>query len=556
MVQGLATFANVPGDSVISATYTAAHGISPGVCTLTILPDAPVTIGGNLTFSFGTESVTFQDCRADLANLQLSEDGFHRQVQILDRRWKWRYGEVNGFYNRRDDTKNVIIRSEKTPQELAIILLSAMGETGFDVTALPNEARPLIEWVGANPAEELARLCDELGCRIVLHLDNRVRIHRLGVGAQLLGIQPGVTMASARGVDPPEKPDFIKVFGAPTLFQMDLPLEAVGMELDGTVLPIDQLSYRPASGWERSDPRGGFPSLLANPEARQRAKDTVFRWYRPRVSVQFPIIVGTQGFVVTDLDQILPLFSTQVETYVDAKTGQRRQKPAEVYGLFYRDGWHVNSTVTVRGTERWTNGFTILGDIGVVEFPVWVRKRAFVSQSTFDNFPQADLKLRTSFLLRTDINTGEYHRVFTTQSTGAPLFGTGPEVIDKQDEIQLQEWETLTTWLSNRGRDNISQRLAHYVNAAQLKHQLTDTGEDTYAGIVPVDLDGAIMQVTYSVGPDGAETRASRNREVNPFIPTYDARRKREQGRDGGKEAREGKNEANRERHHQRGVRV
>ena len=537
--QGIAQFGSVPLDSVISATYTHAHGISPGVCNLTVKLNTPISLGGDLQFRFGTKQVTFRDCRADLANLEITGDGHHWQVQILDRRWKWRFGEINGFYNRHDDRNNVVERSEKTPQELATLLLDAMGESGVDVAVIPNGPRPLVEWISANPAEELSRLCEELGCRIALQLDNKVRLHRIGVGKQLAGIVPSVTMSSGRGIDPAEKPDTIKVIGDETLFQVEMSMEAVGLETDGSIKKIDDLSYKPLLGWERASDEG-FPHLIADPDKRERAIKSVFRWYRPRISATSPLNIETfvVNLEITDVEQILPLFSEQVETYTDLKTNTKRRKPAEVFGLFYLKSWHVNSS----SFEKWTNGFTILGDIGVVEFPVPVRRRKRgISQNDPFGYPEALLTLITSFHVRKDLVSGVHHRISFVLTTPPPLFGTGPEIIDKQDEIQLQVWQSgvgPTVFQTNREEDDLETKLRHYADAALSKYQLTDSGEDTYAGIVPTDLDGAIHQVVYSVGPDGAETMVGRNREPNPYYPSFATRRRVEQSRQNPKEVR------------------
>src|SRR4029079_12872330 len=108
---------------------------------------------------------------------------------------------------------------------------------------LPNDTRPHVEWVGANPMTELERLCQELSCRVVLHLDNSVTVEPLGVGAALPSL-PSI-MENSLSVDPPNQPDSIVVFGDRTVFQTRIPLEAVGKDIDDSVLPIDDLSYVP-----------------------------------------------------------------------------------------------------------------------------------------------------------------------------------------------------------------------------------------------------------------------------------------------------------------------
>jgi hypothetical protein len=60
-----------------------------------------------------------------------------------------------------------------------------------------------------------------------------------------------------------------------------------------------------------------------------------------------------------------------------------------------------------------------------------------------------------------------------------------------------------------------------YLDAYQAEVQVITPGDATYAGLLPIPLDGAIRQVTWSTGPGGATTRASRNTEWNLAIPSY-----------------------------------
>ena len=48
-------------------------------------------------------------------------------------------------------------------------------------------------------------------------------------------------------------------------------------------------------------------------------------------------------------------------------------------------------------------------------------------------------------------------------------------------------------------------------------------------GLEAIELDGAIRQISWSVGPGGTETRASRNVEHNVFVPDFKKKRAREE---------------------------
>jgi hypothetical protein len=70
---------------------------------------------------------------------------------------------------------------------------------------------------------------------------------------------------------------------------------------------------------------------------------------------------------------------------------------------------------------------------------------------------------------------------------------------------------------------------ADYYISGMLQPYLVSAAQTLeYNGIAAISLDGAISQVTWNVGPQGASTTASRNTEHDVNIPPYPARRRRE----------------------------
>ncbi len=63
------------------------------------------------------------------------------------------------------------------------------------------------------------------------------------------------------------------------------------------------------------------------------------------------------------------------------------------------------------------------------------------------------------------------------------------------------------------------------IDAALLEIQQRESADATYVGLLPVSPDGAIWQVSWSVGPAGATTRVARNSEWDRAAPTYKERR-------------------------------
>src|SRR5581483_10810005 len=225
-LQGLASFPGV--GSVKSADYTMSHGITPGVCTLVCAPQAGLeAVVGPLVFTFGRAAVTLPDCKIESHVYEQGAAGQLWHLTIHDRRWKWQYGEISGSYNLRAEDGSLDPDRAKAPQDLAKLCLAEMGETAADVSAMPNYTRPLVEWDRTNPAQALAALADEAGCRVVLGLDNVVRV-----------VPTGVVREQSPTIKIPDVPRALVVSCGKTRYQCDFGLQAVGLELDGTIVPI------------------------------------------------------------------------------------------------------------------------------------------------------------------------------------------------------------------------------------------------------------------------------------------------------------------------------
>jgi hypothetical protein len=72
------------------------------------------------------------------------------------------------------------------------------------------------------------------------------------------------------------------------------------------------------------------------------------------------------------------------------------------------------------------------------------------------------------------------------------------------------------------------ERARYYLEGLKAQYFYSNASTRQYNGIVLIDADGAIAQVTWSIGPNGAETTASRNTEHSVYVPPYPARRRAE----------------------------
>lgn len=550
MAIGLASFPGIA--QIIRCSYTLSHGITPGAFVLEIAPQAmfPTHIGP-MVLTFGAIAITFPNCRVNFVSFSRNSRGLVWSLQIFDRRWKWAWRTISGRYNLRLDDENLDTTTEKTPQQLATLLLQTLGESAFDVSQLSNGTRPIVQWDNENAAQALATLCDSLGCHVVMQLNGTVKICQVGAGATLPNLPE--LMDDAGTLDPAEVPDYLRIMFAPTRIQAMFLLEAVGLDTDGKIKLLDDLSYKPANGWGRE--AAGFFSGVANSPAavqsgqldknpRTLALRTVFKWYRIKevhdstwVEKVRPQLgqVGAEfsDFNLTTKDQFLPLLPDLID--IDATT-KKNAKPF-VQGVFSTRGeggpW--------RNSADWTNyrrPINLLQDKGIVEFQDYVYKwinPGVAPVAGQASIQAATLYLSASFHLQHHL-TRSTHRHYREIQLG-PINGTGAKVVKEEDlgatvRTNYNAGGAVQDFTTNYAALDPQAVLA--LSAALTEFQLTTPQDKTYAGLVPLNPDGAIFQVTWTMEESrGCTTRASRNNEWNYNLPSYKERRVLERLRSG-----------------------
>jgi hypothetical protein len=524
--QGLLTF---PGlQQILSWSYTLSHGITPGVAQVEIAPQlgVPAEIGP-MVITFDDVELVFPGCVLDSANIRRDGAGMVVSLAILDRRWTWRFGQISGRYNLRQKNGKLDPATEQAPQDLATLLLVEMGESEFDVSGLPNESRPEIDWDHAHPAQELARLAEQLGCRVVLDLDSRVSLAPAGFGADLPDTQTQRTVNF--GIDPPTRPDSLLLVGAPTRFQSRFRLEAVGLEQTGEIEPIDNLSYKPAGGWQ-NEPWFGFPNV-ADADDRALARQTVYRWYRikctaPSTDAGDFEIAGYDG-PVEDLWQLLPLERGLVETFTDVDSIER-PRPPEIAGIYWDrslDGKNIPER------RRWPGRFSIDAGRGIVRFAEPVLQ---VSSDSGGGFIEAELYLTVAHGVKDVVTLQEVRETVERVLPGEPI-GTGPKVLRRDDlgrTVVTKYDDNNNPTGTTDNADSFDAEAEETLDAAEAAFQTLETGQVEYAGVVPISPDGAIQQVEWRGGTAGCVTRASRNSEFSLVVPPWHERRAAERRRD------------------------
>lgn len=480
---GAVTFSDLT--ALAGGEMTLSRGVRPSTCLLRSIPseenlDRKI---GTLTFHWDEPltEISFPDSAvAEVIQRNLiGREGWMFDIKVVDRRWKWRYHRIDGTYNMRAPDGTVHDTYKKNSAQLAGLLLDAMGETGYSVGLMPTTVFPPVMWNRARAALELEWLCDLLGFVVVLQLDNTVAIKRLNddAGANL---PDGAIVTPAHFPwKPAAMPATLRVQADPTVIQDEMTLEPVGLDSDGSIQPIDDLSYKPAGGWGDQWP-GAFPSVAI--EDRHLAFQTVWRWWRP-VTTSFP---DGDTETITSLEQV-ELLDHLVEVGADPD-GVLKPLPPVVRGTF----WPLQDLEDDTGTDVvYSGNFRILADKQVVEFeyPVYSVSSGQISEPT--------LKLITAYRVRKSDGSG--YGVFTSDQNLSATGGSGIRVL-QHPELTKKIVTTPVYGSVSSNAFSIGAEATTYLLNVNRTYNFAQAQDVTYNGIVKQDLDGAIAQISWRVG--------------------------------------------------------
>lgn len=569
-IQGYATFPGV--NQVLEASIDFVHGISPSVASLTIAPQPNlVTEIGDLTFRYGGTRIVFRDCRIIAGTVMRNRQGLIWRFSIFDRRWKWSYGSISGWYNRRRTNGYIWEDTKKTPQELAELLLKEMGETGYDVSALPNKVvAPDAYWDGEPPAQHLARLCDQLSCRVVLGLDNKVRLCMVGVGASLP--TGNDVLENSLSMDLRDRPDEIGILCGPDRYEASLELEAVGLEVDGTIQPIDELSYKPADATWGQCWMSNFAQLIpqaATDEHRRHyamARESIFRWYRIKFPIELPKIGKIEDRKLIEFQDVR-LEKAHIRGAVEDNkpTETWGFLPAQVFGTYSPNADGVKnvtpSTEGLRNVARTIDpreippvpgakdvynaalyrSFRLDAERGLVIFSeIMISNQTYrqmhemnpsVAEYNFRPVPlipePAFLFLRTSFWVRDPKTRGlirhqQKRRVGKRSGTLVKL--------DRREELFRSFWSATAPKKAKEEKpEEFKKNCESYLDAMERSIMVTNPQSIRYIGLRAVELDGAVQCLSIDISDQGTFTSASRNNEPIVNVIPWEERRFREE---------------------------
>lgn len=504
---GYAAFGTLSPAEIEGAVMTHIRGIKPSVCQLRVHPNTMNEANyGDLYFGMdGIPLLHFRDCAIDEGTMRVQKGrtGPRWDLKVYDRRWRWRYGRITGEYNLRKCDGTFVTAQQKGLRDLVLLCFQALGENAVDASVLPNNVYPYVNWRSARPALQIAWLCESVGCDVTLNLDNTVSVVQLGVGANLPAVGMPLTDTSAF-LRPGVLPRSVVLDTAGTIYQSELDFsEAVGLEEDGTIVPIDSLSYKPTDGWE-DQWWNGFPDVDA--DKRHLAFMSVYKWYRLAGQADGSWQPDGVEADISSRNQYV-LYDHLAESSADGC-----HEPV-VTGVFWP---YCDLKYNTAETERYTGNFRLNTQTQCLEFeyPVIQWSNQYIAP--------AELTLTTSYRLVS--KTGGYVGQYTYQwlNMTAPL-NTPPRAIHLPwlRDVKIIDSVYGGTGYSIGGEANV------YLSRMATLYTM-DAGRDVLYGgdVIPMNLDGAISQIQWSVGHRRVpSTRIGRNREFDIYTPHRQNRR-------------------------------
>jgi hypothetical protein len=122
---------NYPGvTNVLSFSVEFGHGILPATHVLECDPtDFAPAATGDVEFGVPGSTITHIDCLYDLVRSERTRSDLTATAYLQDRRWRWQLGPpIDGHYNQLDNHAKLIPRTVRSPFQLAVLCLKAMGE--------------------------------------------------------------------------------------------------------------------------------------------------------------------------------------------------------------------------------------------------------------------------------------------------------------------------------------------------------------------------------------------------------------------------------------------
>jgi hypothetical protein len=522
------------------------------------LPTVTVPSIGDLSVEFGGLVRVLRNCLSLDPRLEVdTEGGMSLVLRIMDRRWAWRWRVISGRYNQPDDlTENPnLIR---TAREMAALCFEALGESGYDVSVMPDTIGPPVNWVQDSAATALHRICRQYGCEVA-PIDSTDTFAVVLLGA---GTTPTVnldTFAATSEFGEKPRPAELQVICGRTLWATWFELEPVIETPSGEYVRFDEADYTPEEGWEEFGDTEHFEGLvdLDNPtetemEARAAARRSAFRYYRIKSFADGTLdLPGFPPGSIENISECLPLRDLNGEKYASFAPGDR-MSPAELRGTFVMGGDPAsgnNSPEFTRYDGRWS----LRGDQGIVTLARRAYRNVNAQGVTLDqtadaaarlqqadsepgggNIRPAKLFLRCLFgVASQELGYTPYREIFSLPMAGAIVPGAQVYVQPQLRVINAVEWAAPTGPIPNTDAewrptqsgqfatnyDATQEKALALLNDASLTFLSGAEQSIAYRTLVTADLSGVVRQIRISAnGRRGLSSYVSVNQEPELMI--------------------------------------
>lgn len=561
-------FGNIQG--VESVSFSLSRGVQPSVCTVSM----PLNIEGldrkpkTMYFSDGIRTVQFADCIISDVSPDVDGEGFQvMSIAILDRRWKWGFGHISGTYNIRS-AGQIKAATKKTPRELATLIFEAMGDKKFDVSKMPNDTFPFIDWDLKTPASALQELCDSVGAHVCLGHDDVARVFRDGEGQEI----PNVPSSSfGKGFDFGAQPGKVGIATGNMQWEFDFPLVPVGLDVDAKIKSIYELSYMPSGGWGGCTPpfmssvNGGIDRVTGRPKSLgnqlKLARETVWRWFKIDKPYNLSKMPLTDEKLET-VDQLFPLLDYQLE-YEEISTVQKvslgdtaydpenlNRKPQLVWGQFYDEsGTGDDNTVELLGSGDDAKPFNYPVGVDLSKFKEDatgkrdVILKALIYPKGFTIDQDRQLVIFSDPVYR--IISGDFYLPrlwlrtscnFRNLKTRAPYRKNMLKAVPNAPDSKLVEWtereELVPSWYKRDGKDynnlkSVEDSLNYYIQYALDKYRSRTPAHADIPYLLPFSPDGKIAQVIFSIDGEGfISTQINKELEALSTPVSYQERKR------------------------------
>ena len=489
-------FAPEANTALTGGDYLLSPGVEPSTCLLRVMAAARLPLQanlGDLRLTDGQRTIRLKNCALQPGSLyRRHDDGapHNWELRVFDRRWKWQFPMASFSLNKRRRDGSIDTSDKVSARDFAKGLFELLGEDNVDVDVLPGDVYPEYVRTDVSVAQTLRWLCDRVACRPGLKLDDKAAVWAIGDESTNTGPAQSLANSAPYYVTATQRPKNLRVVGGAHWFQTKFLLEAVGLDTDGTIKRIDDLTYKPSRGWGTQ-----HPHIFADVEQQFRhlALESVYRWYRIKEET-FNQIPHNQlsGVTIAKRWQVLPIYdflidppnkppsiSTEITSFVEGRYWPQHDVDCSTAscvpyrGEFTVDGrngivkfampvFRITCGSVVPAVLYWTGAHRVLRYSDAPGYLYFADDRALSGDGDGD-YP---------------IEIPELFGVFVGRYNGCTMSG-GTELIN---EAALRAESKA------------------YLDAHERRWEDTTCYQQEYCGVVPLDLDGRISQIHWRVG--------------------------------------------------------